>query len=150
MSEKIKPVHLSRKAILYIRQSSQFQVNYYQESKKLQYGMKARLKQLGWQDIEVIDDDLGISASGTEERCGFERMVAQVCMGKIGTVAYGDDNGHTTGSVTTYAYDEAYNISEKTLLKMEGGPHCRWVLPLFECDADCGRNIWRDHIHRLI
>lgn len=87
MSEKIKPVHLSRQAILYIRQSSQFQVNYYQESKKLQYGMKARLKQMGWQDIEVVDDDLGISASGTEERCGFERMVAQVCMGKIGAVA---------------------------------------------------------------
>jgi DNA invertase Pin-like site-specific DNA recombinase len=87
MSEKIKPVHLSRQAILYIRQSSQFQVNHYQESKKLQYGMKARLKQMGWQDIEVIDDDLGISASGTEERGGFERMVAQVCMGKIGAVA---------------------------------------------------------------
>jgi len=87
MSEKIKPVHLSRKAILYIRQSSQFQVNYYRESKRLQYGMKTRLKQLGWQDIEVIDDDLGVSASGTEERCGFERMVAQVCMGKIGAVA---------------------------------------------------------------
>jgi DNA invertase Pin-like site-specific DNA recombinase len=87
MSEKIKPVHLSRKAILYIRQSSQFQVNYYQESKKLQYGMKARLEQMGWQDIEVIDDDLGISASGAEERGGFERMVAQVCMGQIGTVA---------------------------------------------------------------
>lgn len=87
MSEKIKPIHLSKKAILYIRQSSQFQVNYYQESKKLQYGMQARLQQMGWQDIEVIDDDLGISASGTEERCGFERMVAQVCMGQIGTVA---------------------------------------------------------------
>lgn len=87
MSEKIKPVHLSRKAILYIRQSSQFQVNYYRESKKLQYGMKDRLKQMGWQDIEVIDDDLGISASGTEERGGFERMVAQVCMGKVGAVA---------------------------------------------------------------
>jgi len=87
MSEKIKPVHLSRQAVLYIRQSSQFQVNHYQESKKLQYGMKARLKQMGWQDIEIIDDDLGVSASGTEERCGFERMVAQVCMGKIGAVA---------------------------------------------------------------
>jgi len=86
MSEKIKPAHLSRKAIIYIRQSSQFQVNNYQESKRLQYGMKTRINQLGWQDIEVIDDDLGISASGTEQRCGFERMVAQVCMGKVGAV----------------------------------------------------------------
>jgi DNA invertase Pin-like site-specific DNA recombinase len=87
MSEKIKPTHLSKKAIIYIRQSSLFQVNHYQESKKLQYGMKTRISQMGWQDIEVIDDDLGISASGTDDRCGFERMVAQVCMGKIGAVA---------------------------------------------------------------
>ena len=86
MSEKIKPAHLSRKAIIYIRQSSQFQVNNYQESKRLQYGMKTRINQMGWQDIEVVDDDLGISASGTEQRYGFERMVAQVCMGKIGAV----------------------------------------------------------------
>ena len=87
MSEKIKSEHLSRKAIVYIRQSSQFQVNNYQESKRLQYGMKTRIKQMGWQDIEVVDDDLGISASGTEQRGGFERMVAQVCMGQIGVVA---------------------------------------------------------------
>ena len=86
MSEKIKAAHLSRKAILYIRQSSKFQVDHYQESKRLQYGMKTRINQMGWHDIEVVDDDLGISASGTEQRCGFERMVAQVCMGKVGAV----------------------------------------------------------------
>ena len=87
MSDKIKPIHLSRKAIVYIRQSSQFQVNHYLESKRLQYDMKTRISQMGWQSIEVIDDDLGRSASGTERRCGFERMVAQVCMGNIGVVA---------------------------------------------------------------
>jgi DNA invertase Pin-like site-specific DNA recombinase len=87
MSEKIKSVHLSRKAIIYIRQSSQFQVNNCQESKRLQYGMKSRINKMGWKNIEVIDDDLGISASGLSQRCGFERMVAQVCMGQIGVVA---------------------------------------------------------------
>ena len=80
MSEKIKPAHLSRKAIIYIRQSSQFQVDHYQESKRLQYGMKTRINQMGWHDIEVVDDDLGISASGTEQRCGFERMVAHLLL----------------------------------------------------------------------
>ena len=83
MSDKIKPVHLSRKAIVYIRQSSQFQVNHYQESKRLQYGMKTRISQMGWQSIEVIDDDLGRSASGAVQRCGFERMVAQVLPGTV-------------------------------------------------------------------
>ena len=86
MSEKIKPEHRSRKAVLYIRQSSQFQVNNYKESGRLQYGMKTRINQLGWRDIEVVDDDSSISASGAEDRCGFERMVAQVCMGKVGAV----------------------------------------------------------------
>jgi len=49
--------------------------------------MKTRISQMGWQSLEVIDDDLGRSASGTEQRCGFERMVAQVCMGNIGVIA---------------------------------------------------------------
>lgn len=87
MSEKVKPFHRSRKAILYIRQSSQYQVVHCQESQRLQYGMKARLSQMGWNDIEVIDEDLGLSASGTKNRQGFDRMVTQVCMGTIGAVA---------------------------------------------------------------
>jgi DNA invertase Pin-like site-specific DNA recombinase len=87
MSDKIKPHHLERKAILYIRQSSLYQVNHNLESKKLQYAMEQRLQQLGWREIEVVDDDLGRSAAGTVTRAGFERMVAEVCMGKVGAVA---------------------------------------------------------------
>jgi DNA invertase Pin-like site-specific DNA recombinase len=49
--------------------------------------MQERLCRLGFQDIEVIDEDLGCSAAGTVTRSGFERMVAQVCMGHIGAVA---------------------------------------------------------------
>ncbi len=87
MSEKVKAHHLQRKAILYIRQSSTSQVQHNQESRRLQYAMKARLEQLGWRDIEVIDEDLGCSAAGTVTRHGFERMVADVCLGKVGAVA---------------------------------------------------------------
>jgi DNA invertase Pin-like site-specific DNA recombinase len=87
MSDKIKPDHIQRKAILYIRQSSLFQVQHNQESRRLQYAMKDRLEQLGWRDIEVIDEDLGRSGSGTVTRHGFERMVAEVCLGKVGAVA---------------------------------------------------------------
>ena len=87
MSDKIKPHHLERKAILYIRQSSLYQVNHNLESQKLQYAMEERLQQLGWREIEVVDDDLGRSAAGTVTRAGFERMVAEVCMGKVGAVA---------------------------------------------------------------
>lgn len=61
MSEKIRSQHLSRKAILYVRQSPPYQVTHNLDSQKLQYAMQ-ELRQLGWREIEVIDDDLGRSA----------------------------------------------------------------------------------------
>src|SRR6266849_10633248 len=87
MSDKICPHHLQRRAVLYVRQSSAFQAAHNLESKKLQYAMRDRLQQLGWSDIEVVDDDLGRSASGGVTRAGFERMVAEVCLGRVGAVA---------------------------------------------------------------
>ena len=87
MSEKIKPHHIERKAILYVRQSSAYQVQNNVESQKLQYAMRARLCSLGWRDIEIVDDDLGRSASGAVTRAGFERMVSEVCLGHVGAVA---------------------------------------------------------------
>lgn len=87
MNDKLKPQHLSRKAILYIRQSSAYQVNHNLESQRLQYAMQERLQQLGWREIEVVDEDLGRSAAGLVTRSGFERMVADVCLGKVGAVA---------------------------------------------------------------
>jgi hypothetical protein len=64
MSEKIRPHDLQRKAILYIRQSSPYQVLHNLESQKLQYAMQEHLRRLGWQEIEIIDEDLGRSAAG--------------------------------------------------------------------------------------
>lgn len=87
MSEKIRSQHLSRKAILYVRQSSAYQVTHNLESQKLQYAMQERLRQLGWREIEVVDEDLGRSAAGTVTRVGFERMVSEVCLGHVGAVA---------------------------------------------------------------
>ena len=87
MSEKVRSQHLERKAILYVRQSSPYQVIHNLESQKLQYAMETRLRQLGWREIEVIDEDLGRSAAGSVQRAGFERMVAEVCLGKVGAVA---------------------------------------------------------------
>lgn len=86
-SEKIQRHHLERKAILYIRQSSAHQVLHNRESSALQYAMRSRLTALGWSDIETVDDDLGRSAAGGVVRAGFERMVAEVCLGKVGAVA---------------------------------------------------------------
>src|SRR4051794_35620686 len=87
MSDKIKAHHLERKAILYVRQSSTYQVSNNLESQKLQYAMQQRLRQLGWLEIDIVDDDLGRSAAGTVTRTGFARMVADVCLGQVGAVA---------------------------------------------------------------
>jgi DNA invertase Pin-like site-specific DNA recombinase len=87
MSEKIKPQHVARKAMLYVRQSSAYQVNHNLESRRLQYAMQDRLHHLGWREIEVVDEDLGRSAAGTVMRAGFERMVTEVCLGNVGGVA---------------------------------------------------------------
>src|SRR6266851_2283778 len=87
MSEKIRPHHLERKAILYVRQSSAHQVLHNRESSALQYAMRDRLTALGWSRIETVDDDLGRSAAGGVARAGFDRMVAEVCLGKVGAVA---------------------------------------------------------------
>jgi DNA invertase Pin-like site-specific DNA recombinase len=87
MTDKIRPHHLERKAILYVRQSSAHQVLHNRESSVLQYAMRDRLVGLGWTQIETIDDDLGRSAAGGVARAGFERMVAEVCLGKVGAVA---------------------------------------------------------------
>lgn len=87
MSDKIKSHHLERKSLLYVRQSSLYQVTHNEESRRLQYAMRSRLEELGWQQIEVVDDDLGRSAAGSVTRAGFERMVADVCLGKVGAIA---------------------------------------------------------------
>ena len=105
ISDKIRPHHLERKAILYVRQSSAHQVLHNRESSALQYAMRDRLTALGWSEIEVIDDDLGRSAAGGVQRAGFERMVAQVCLGKVGAVAAREvsrfaRNSYSHGAVT--------------------------------------------------
>ena len=85
--DKIGTQHLERKAILYVRQSSAHQVLHNRESSTLQYAMRERLSDLGWSRIEIVDDDLGRSAAGGVTRAGFDRMIADICLGKVGAVA---------------------------------------------------------------
>jgi len=87
MSDKVGPHHLNRRAILYVRQSTLQQLQHNEESRRLQYAMKDRLADLGWHHVEIIDEDLGKSASGTVERSGFQRLVSEVSLGKVGAIA---------------------------------------------------------------
>jgi len=87
MSEKLTARHLERRALIYVRQSSHHQLVHNTESRRLQYSMEQRVRELGWQETEVIDEDQGLSATSTHGRTGFQRLVAEVCLGKIGAVA---------------------------------------------------------------
>jgi DNA invertase Pin-like site-specific DNA recombinase len=82
---KIAADHLARRACVYIRQSTPGQVQHNLESQRRQYALVDRARSLGWQDIDVIDDDLGISGSGTR-RPGFERLLRALCDGQVGAV----------------------------------------------------------------
>jgi DNA invertase Pin-like site-specific DNA recombinase len=84
---KIKPEHLARKAIVYLRQSSEKQVRRNKESQRLQYDVAERMRSLGWQAVEIIDTDLGYSAGiASARREGFERVLSSVALGEVGIV----------------------------------------------------------------
>jgi len=82
---KITADHLARRACVYVRQSTPGQVQHNLESQRRQYALVDRARALGWKDVDVIDDDLGISGSGTR-RPGFERLLRALCEGQIGAV----------------------------------------------------------------
>jgi len=84
LNPKISDYHLARAAIIYIRQSSERQVQQHVESARLQYALVERAAQLGWSQPLVIDEDLGKSASYEAQRSGFQRLVTQVSMGEVG------------------------------------------------------------------
>ena len=85
-SEKIRPEHLARPALVYVRQSTVDQVRHHQESRRRQYDLAAEARALGWQEVVVIDEDLGKSAATTAGRTGFQRLVADVSLGRAGAV----------------------------------------------------------------
>jgi DNA invertase Pin-like site-specific DNA recombinase len=86
MNDKIRRQHLERAAYIYVRQSTPYQVRNHTESKERQYGLAERARQLGFPNVVVIDEDLGRSGSGTQERPGFGRLLAFVCQGLAGAV----------------------------------------------------------------
>jgi DNA invertase Pin-like site-specific DNA recombinase len=82
---KITADHLARGAFVYIRQSTADQLVHNQESRRRQYGLADRAKQLGWATVEVVDDDLGRSGGGIT-RPGFERLLTAICEERVGAV----------------------------------------------------------------
>lgn len=87
-SPKVRSEHLNRMAIVYIRQSTLTQVRFNRESTERQYALQEKALSLGWaqEQIQVIDEDLGISGSGRSQRQGFQQLVAKVSLGEVGGI----------------------------------------------------------------
>jgi DNA invertase Pin-like site-specific DNA recombinase len=87
-SELITPNHQSRKAIIYIRQSHPNSTISHQESLRLQYSLKQRAINLGWSEegIQIIDRDLGLTATSAQHREGFKKLVSQVTSAQVGII----------------------------------------------------------------
>src|SRR5262249_18332841 len=87
-SDLITPQHLTRKAVIYIRQSTPHQVVSHQENLPLQYALGERARHVGWPDeaIDIIDDDLGLTAASAAHRTGFNPLVAQVPLEQVGFI----------------------------------------------------------------
>ena len=109
---KIREVHICRKVCVYVRQSTLAQVQEHQESTKRQYELYKRARQLGWGDeqIEIIDEDLGHSASdASQPRAGFQKLLGKVVTGELGAIfsievsrlARQDSEGHRLVEVAT-------------------------------------------------
>ena len=87
-SPKIEPRHLRLRALVYVRQSTPQQLQHNQESTRRQYQLAERAQQMGWPaaQVHVIDDDLGLSGASSDQRGGFQRLVASIGLGEVGIV----------------------------------------------------------------
>jgi DNA invertase Pin-like site-specific DNA recombinase len=85
---KIKPTHIQRAAVVYVRQSTNSQVEQHRESTARQYALAERARQLGWTNEQVIliDEDLGLSGASVAKRTGFTRLTSEVALGRVGIV----------------------------------------------------------------
>jgi DNA invertase Pin-like site-specific DNA recombinase len=88
MSDKIEAIHLQRRAMVYLRQSTLKQVHENRESTVRQYGLRQRAIDLGWlaERIDVIDEDLGQSGGAGHRREGFQRLAEDVAHGRVGAI----------------------------------------------------------------
>jgi excisionase family DNA binding protein len=111
---------LKRKAVVYVRQSTPAQVQTNLESQRRQYDLVEVARQWGFRDIEVIDDDLGRSASGMVARPGFERLVAGLCAGEVGAVLCFDASRLARNGRDWHHLLELCGLVEARVIDMDG------------------------------
>src|ERR1700694_2255196 len=119
-AEVIPAIVLKRKAVVDVRQSTQSQVMTNRESKRRQYDLVDVARARGFRQVEVIDDDLGRSASGTVARPGFERLVAWLCAGEVGAVVCFDASRLARNGRDWHHLLELCGLVEARVIDMDG------------------------------
>src|SRR5712664_1647139 len=119
---KVTADHLRRLAYLYIRQSSLHQVHEHRESTARQYDLKRRAQALGWtaEQLIIIDEDLGLSGASAAQRSGFQRMVAEVGLGRVGVVMGLEVSRLARNSADWHRLLEICALSETLILDEDG------------------------------
>jgi len=120
--EQITSHHRSRQAYVYVRQSSQHQVIHHQESQRRQRNLVQRALELGWpgEGVIVVDEDLGRSAASSQERAGFQKMVAQAALGKVGIILALEVSRLSRGSGDWYHLLDICAVTSTLLADAEG------------------------------
>src|SRR5256886_25191 len=119
-SDLLPATVLKRKAVVYVRQSTPTQVQTNLESQRRQYDLVEEARRRGFVNIEVIDDDLGRSASGTMARPGFDRLVAWLCAGEVGAVLCFDASRLARNGRDWHHLLELCGLVEARVIDMDG------------------------------
>jgi DNA invertase Pin-like site-specific DNA recombinase len=125
ISPKIEPRHLRLRALVYVRQSTPRQVLTNQESTRRQYQLAERARQMGWAapQVEVIDEDLGLSGASSHARSGFQRLVAAIGLGEVGIVLVTEVSRLSRRNSDWHRVIELCGVF-RTLIADEDGVYC--------------------------
>src|ERR1700716_1456428 len=119
-ADLLPPALLKRKAVVYVRQSTQAQVQLNLESQRRQYELVDEARRRGFRDVELIDDDLGCSASGTVARPGFEKLLAGLCAGDVGAVLCFDASRLARNGRDWHRLLEVCGLVEPRVIDLDG------------------------------
>ena len=122
---KLSESHLGRGAFVYVRQSTQAQLERNQELTERQYALVERALELGFtrEQVQVVDEDLGVSGSGMAEREGFARLTAEVALGHVGLVLGLEASRLARNSADWYRLLELCAITDTVIGDAEGLYH---------------------------
>jgi len=122
---KIRSSHLQRAAFVYLRQSTPAQVEHNRESTARQYALAERARQLGWprEQVVLIDEDLGLSGSSTDQRSGFARLTREVALTHVGIVLVLEVSRLARNNADWYRLLELCGVTDTLIGDSEGLYH---------------------------